>query len=234
LWLAVAALLTVGCRSPQDAVRPVIHTNDDRIVAMKAAPIVIVAEMGRAKLLPGKPRAVEKPPGIGGPDAPEVLLDLAEISAKVRLTLRGPEMNGFVFYTWVYHFGKHGGPRLFHPNLGSIHVMFLKRESGYLHTVGDYPNYDIEIASQLFPSFLAVWRTGYGQEADLVDHITAVLLKADLEEFPHVYADQRIRDLVELTGPTWFASQLDRLCQDLGNPAGRAEACRVLAEEYGR
>ncbi len=200
---------------------------------MNAAPIIIVAEMGRAKLLPGKPRAVEKPPGIGGPNLPEVLLDLAEISAKVRLTLRGPEMNDFVFYTWVYQFGKHGGPRLFHPNLGSVHVMFLKRESGYLHTVGDYPNYDIEIASQLFPSFLAVWGTGYGQESDLiVDHIAAGLLKADLEEFPHRYPDQNMNELWGLTGAAWFASQLDRLCHDVGNPAGRAEACRALAQEY--
>jgi hypothetical protein len=227
------ALVTVGCRSPRDVIRPVIQTSDDRIAAMKAAPIIIVAEMQRAKLLPGKPRAVEKPPGIGGPVAPEVLLDLAEISAKVRLTLRGPEMNDFVFYTWVYHFGKHGGPRLFHPDLGSVHVMFLKRESGYLHTVGDYPNYDIEIPSQLFPSFLAVWRTGYGQEADLVNHVAAVLLKADLEEFPQRHGDPRISDLTELAGPAWFASQLHRLCHDLGSPAGRAEACRLLAEAFG-
>jgi hypothetical protein len=231
----MSALVTVGCRSPRDVIRPVIHANDDRIAAMKAAPIVIVAEMHGVKLLPGEPRAVEKPQGIGGPVSPEVLLDLAEISAKVRLTLRGPELNDFVFYAWVYHFGTHGGPRLFQPNPGSVHVMFLKRESGYLHTVGDYPNYDIEIPSSLFPSFLAVWRTGYGQDANLVDRSVAVLLKSYFEiGFPEAspYPIVRTRELAQLTGPAWFASQLDRLCHDLGNPAGRAAACRVLTEEY--
>jgi len=50
-------------------------------------------------------------------------------------------MSDVTFYTWIWNSGMHGGPRLFHPNPGSVHVMFLRRESGYLHTVGDYPNY---------------------------------------------------------------------------------------------
>jgi hypothetical protein len=162
MWLAATALVTAGCQSPRDVIRPVIRKNDERVAAMKSAPIIVVTEIQGAKLLPGQPREVDKPPEIGGPNLPRILLDLAEVSAKARLTLRGPEMSNAAFYTWVYHFGKHGGPRLFHPQTGSFHIMFLQRESGYLHTVGDYPNYDLEIPSGSFPSFLSAWQTGYG------------------------------------------------------------------------
>lgn len=76
-----------------------------------------------------------------------------------------------------------GGLRLFHPQPGSVHVMFLKSDSGYLRTVGDDPNYDIEIPTQLLPSFLKVWRKGYGSESDLTNRIVAVLLKTYFESF---------------------------------------------------
>jgi hypothetical protein len=230
----VSAIVTVGCRSPRDVIRPVIHTNDDRISAIKSAPIIVVAEIQHARLLSDKPRLVEKPPNIGGPETPRIPLYLAEISARVALTVRGSEMSDITFYTWVWNSGMHGGPRLFHPQPGSVHVMFLQRDSRYLRTVGDYPNYDVEIPSRLFPSFLKVWRTGYGPEPDLVDRIVAVLLKTYFESSSRqevIYV--RTRELAQLTGPSWFASQLNRLCHDVENSAGRAQACAEFAVEYG-
>jgi hypothetical protein len=214
-------------------IRPVIHTNDDRIAAMKAAPIIIVAEIQQAKLLPGKPREVEKPPGIGGPNMVRIPLDLAEITAKVRLTLRGPEMNNVAFYAWVYHFGKHGGPRLFNPLPGSFHIMFLRRESGYLHTVGDYPNCDLVIPSPSFPSFLSDWQTGYGQESGLMERIAAVRLGAYLENVSpqDITPNFRIFELTELTSAPFVALQLSSHCQRLESQSLRAEACAELTQE---
>lgn len=200
---------------------------------MKAAPIVIVAEIQRAKLLPGEPRDVEKPPGIGGPDAPRIPLDLAEIPAKVRLTLRGTEMNDVTFYAWLYHFGKHGGPRLFNPQPGSFHIMFLRRESDYLHTVGDYPNYDLEIPSALFPSFLSAWQTGYGKESDLMERIVAVRFEAYLENVSpqNISSYFRVHELTELTSIPFVALQLSSHCQRLESQSLRAEACAELMQE---
>jgi hypothetical protein len=221
----------VGCRSPRDVIRPVIYDRKDRITAMKSAPIIVVAEIQHARLLPGKPLDVEKPPGIGGPVAPRIPLDLAEVSAKVHLTLQGSEMNDVEFYTWVYHFGKHGGPRLFHPQPGSFHIMFLQRESDYFHTVGDYPNYDLEVPSESFPSFLSIWQTGYGQESGLIERIVAVRLKAYLEGVSPPFPLFRIYELTDLTSPAFVAHQLNSLCQGLENQSARAQACVELTQE---
>jgi hypothetical protein len=176
---------------------------------------------------------VEKPPEIGGPNVPRILLDLAEISAKVRLILRGPEMNDADFYTWVYHFGKHGGARLFHPQTGSFHIMFLQRETRYLHTVGDYPNYDVEIPSASFPSFLSVWQTGFAQESDLMERVVAVRLKAYLETVSPQNVDPTfpVYELTELTSPAFVARQLASRCQALENQSGRAKACAQLMQQ---
>ena len=142
-------------------------------------------------------------------------------------------MNDADFYSWVYHFGKHGGPRLFSPQPGSFHIMFLRRESGYLHTVGDYPNYDLVIPSKSFPSFLSVWQTGYGQESDLMERIVAVRLKAYLENvsLQDIATFFRIYELAELTSPAFVASQINSYCQGQGNQPGRAQACAKLAQE---
>jgi hypothetical protein len=232
--LLVAAFVITGCRSSPEAIRPVIHTNEDRIAAMRSAPIILVAEIRAARLLPVETRAVEKPPGIGGPIAPRVLLDLAEVSAKVRLTMRGAEMEEITFYIWVYHFGKHGGPRLFHPQPGSFHVMFLRKESGFLHTVGDYPNYDLEIPAESFPILLSSSQTGYAQDGDLTRRIAAVSLKAYLES-PSVTefnTHSLIGDLTNLMGRPFVTGQLDSLCPrfDGKSPGGRV--CANWAEVF--
>jgi hypothetical protein len=112
---------------------------------MKSAPSIVVAEIQDVKFVSNEPREVDKPPGIGGPVVPRIPLYLARMSAKVMLTLRGTETHRVQFYSCVWASGKHGGPRLFHVSPGSVHVLFLRNDSGYLHTVGDYPSYDLEL-----------------------------------------------------------------------------------------
>ena len=144
-WWLVAALGAIGCQSPERILRPVIHSNkEERISAIRLAPIVPMVEI-QDHTLSRQPREVDKPPQIGGPMMPRIPLYLAKISAKVLLTLRGSLPDEIQFYSWVWSSGKHGGPRLFQPSPGSLHILFLHDESGYLHTVGDYPAYDLEI-----------------------------------------------------------------------------------------
>jgi len=234
--MLAVAFVTAGCQSSPEAIRPVIHTNEDRIAAMRSAPIILVAEIQGAKLLPGDPRAVDKPPNIGGPMAPRILLDLAEISATVRSTLRGAEMQQIVFYTWVYHFGKHGGPRLFHPWTGSFHVVFLRKESGHLHTVGDYPNYDLEIPAESIPLFLSLWHTGYAQASGLPERIAAVSLKAYLET-PSAMRSRTfspVSDLTDLTGRPFVKDQLNSLCPHLDHKSLGRQVCASWAEVLGQ
>lgn len=164
--LAVA-LLMASCNSPSRAIRPVIHARDeDKYQAMKSAPVIVLAEIVKAKLVSGA-REVEKPEGVGGPVTPTIPLHLAKISAKVLLTLRGTEGEAVEFYSWVWASGSHGGPRLFYVGPGSKHILFLREEGGYLHTVGDYPAYDLEISSVWLPEFQSEFKsTRYAKEAD--------------------------------------------------------------------
>jgi len=230
--LGAAGLLTVGCRSPWDVIRPAIQAKDqDRIAAMKSAPMIVVAEVEDTNVF-ARPRSVQKPMEIGGPIASNIPLHLAQVSAKVLLTLRGSEVSRMQFYSWVWASGKHGGPRLFSPSPGSVHTLFLKEDSSYLHTVGDYPAYDVEIRSQWVPAFLASWKAGYAQGAELIERIVAVRLKAELESIPTGRGEYWLdtEELAELTSQSFIASQLDSLCHVLTNPVGRVKACAALAE----
>ncbi len=164
--------------------------------------------------------------------APSIPLYLAEISATVLLTLRGAEIRQVRFYSWVWASGKHGGPRLFKPFAGSVHVLYLTKDSGYLHTVGDYPAYDLEVPTRSVPGFLANWQAGYQQGSGLIERIVAVELKSELEAIP-VEQDPRglnIAELQILTSPSFIASQLDLLCHGLRSPAGRSTACVLFAD----
>jgi len=137
LLIAAAAVLT-GCRSPWDDITPVMHAKQsDKIAALSSAPIIVLARIQDTNLF-GKPREVEKTPEVAGPLLPRIPLHLAMISTKVLLTLRGPDRPELEFYTWVWASEKHGGPRLFHCGPGSVHILFLREDSGYLRTVGDY------------------------------------------------------------------------------------------------
>jgi hypothetical protein len=229
-WLVATTLLIAGCRSPWDVIRPVIHEGDGRIAAIKSAPTILLVEIQHTKLFT-KPLEVEKPPTIGGPMVPRIPLYLAEISAKVLRTMRGGETGHIKFYSWVWASGKHGGPRLFHPLPGSAHVLFLKKDSGFLHTVGDYPNYDLEIPSGSLQKFLAEWDAGHGLGADLIKRIVGVVLEAELESIPQIslnFGD--FAELEELTSPPFMTRQLDSICHGLTSSIGRTEACAAFAQ----
>ena len=152
VFLAAVGAVTCGCRSPRDLLQPTISAPAARAIAMKTAPLIAVAEIQGTSVY-HQPRQVEKPDGVGGPMVPRIPLYLAKMSAKILLPLRGKEDGRITFYSWVWASGKHGGPRLFHPGKGSVHILFLKTESGYFHTVCDYPNCDLEISSR--------WSTGF-------------------------------------------------------------------------
>ncbi len=109
-------------------------------------------------------------------------------------------------------------------------------ESGYLHTVGDYPAYDLEIRSRWLPEFLASWRAGYEQGGSLIERIVAVRLKAELESLPALHTDLWLEtwELQDLTSASFIESQLDSLCQSVVNPVGREEACAAFAEKISK
>ena len=167
---------------------------------------------------------------------PKIPLCLAKISAKVLLPLRGLVPGHIQFYSWVWVSGKHGGPRLFHPSPGSVHVLVLGGESGYLHTVGDYPAYDLEIHSRSLPGFIAAWHAGYAQDGTLMERIVAVRLKAELESLlsRRAYVGRETWELQEFTSTSFIEGQLNSLCHSLSNPLGREEACAALAESISR
>jgi hypothetical protein len=179
---------------------------------------------------------------------PTIPLHLARITADVLLTLRGPVHNQVEFYSWVWASGSHGGPRLFSPNPGGIRVVFLRNEGRYLHTVGDYPSYDLELPSSWVPSLLSAWKSGQETLADPLERLVALRLRAEFEtqtveqlreDFGshgsrgsivrgHIVRDQY--DLVRLVGPVFVAGQIDSICRDSANPSARVTACFVSGE----
>ena len=231
-FLAAVGAVTCGCRSPRDLIQPTISAPAARAIAMKTAPLIVVAEIQGTSVY-DQPREVEKPDGVGGPMVPRIPLYLAKMSAKILLPMRGKEGGRITFYSWVWASGKHGGPRLFHPGQGSVHILFLKTDSGYLHTVCDYPNCDLEISSRWSTGFLDYWRTGYEQNLELPERIVAVRLKAEWESSKTDSSEywRDCYDLVEFTSPPFVVGQLNSLCNGLKNPLGRRLACSAYAEQ---
>jgi hypothetical protein len=213
---------------------------------MKSAPVILLIEVTTVKLTGGM-RIVEKPAEVGGPMTPTIPLYLARIRAKVMLTLRGPIRSSVEFYSWVWASGKHGGPRLFHPVPGSSHVIFLRQEGGYLHTVGDYPSYDLELRARWLPALLSGWNSDREPGADPLEHLVGLRLRAEFEglstsEFHAEFNDNvpirgdylvhDLPDLVRLVGPFFVATQLDDICRSSKNQFGRFAACSVTAREF--
>ena len=233
-WIVAASLVTAGCHSAQDAIVPLIPaTRSARVAAMKSAPVIVIAQIQSASLTSKRPREVEKPDGIGGPTVPRIPLYLAKITAKVMLTVRGAESKSIEFYSWVWASGKHGGPRLFHPYTGSVHFLFLTYDAGYLHTVCDYPNCDLQIGSKWSKALIETWRAGCAQNMELAERIVAVRLKAELAGVQDDLSDysRDMYDLVDLTSSSFVVGQLGSLCQSLTNPLGRKIACSAYAEQ---
>lgn len=232
--------LVAGCRSPARAIRPVIHAlQEDKYQAMKSAPIIVLAEVLNAGSA-SDVRNVEKPSGIGGPMSPTIPVMLMRVSARIVLSLRGNERGEIQFYSWRFAGPMHGGPRLFHVSPGSHHILFLRREGGYLHTVGDYPTYDVEIsqdarhAKQVLPTILAGLKPNSPNASDLFERIVTAQLKAELETvdcFCESFGFETWT-LAGLSSPFYVATVLDSFCREFPNPFGRFAACEATATEF--
>jgi hypothetical protein len=213
---------------------PVIHARaEDKLAAMKSASTIVVAQV-RETRLSSTFREVEKPLEVGGPMVPVIPLYLAKIAARPLLTIRGKAPPALEFFSWVWASGKHGGPRLFNAAPDYVHVFFLKEDSGFLHSVGDYPAYDLEIRSRWVPSFITNWNAGYGQGGDVMERIVAVRLKAELENIGESEGREYWLNTLELAGLTsrsFVAGYLNVLCNQLANPAGKAKACAAFTDE---
>jgi hypothetical protein len=213
----------------------VIHARgEDKYQAMKSAPLVVLAEIVSAELVRGAKR--RKAPGVGGPMTAIIPLHLAQISAKILLTLRGSERNTVRFYCWVWASGKHGGPRLFNRYPGSTHILFLGEEGRYPHTVGDYPAYDLDVPSSALPRFMSEWKSRQVSGSDVFEQIATVLLRTELKEAWFIrrnYWPENMADLIGLTSPFFIASKLDSFCRQFANPFGRFAACDATAREFG-
>jgi hypothetical protein len=229
--IVATTLAITGCRSPFSGIRPDISASDkQRIAAMKSAPIIVLAEIDDA-ILSSQSRQVAKPPGIGGPMMPSIPLHLATVTAKSLLVLRGTAPSRLRFYSWVWASGKHGGPRLFTTSNGDVHFLFLKKDSNYLRTVGDYLAYDIRLPVRLVAPFIAGWHSGYEHQRTAVERLVAVGLRAELENIRTGQTDYCLStaQLEELTSATFVTDQLNSLCESISNPVGRATACAESA-----
>jgi len=241
------ALLSGACGSTASAIRPVIYADDDKAsVAIRTAPVILLVRIAAVRMT-GDWRSVAKPPEVGGPIAPTIPLHLARINADVLLTVHGQARTTVEFYSWVWASGSHGGPRLFHPNPGGIRVIFLRDEGGYLHTVGDYPSYDLVLRSNWLPALLSAWKSGQMSDADAVQRLVALRLHAELEgltesQLREDFGDEGPRvnhhwvtdmyDLVRVAGPFFVVTQLDDLCLHSRNPSARFAACFVTAQYF--
>jgi hypothetical protein len=239
LGAAAAALAISACNSPVRTIRPVIHARpEDKYAAMKSAPVIVIAEVLDYKLISG-PHQVERPSDALNPRSSMIPLHLARMSANVLFSLRGGVNGKVQFYSWVWASGDHGGYRLFRPFPGYIHLLFLHFEGGYLHTVGDYPAYDLLIRRSLVPAISSRLMPSPGNPSDLFERIVAACITADLGSAPAVITRDDepadMEDLVGLTSPFYVASRLDSICRNFPNRFGRFAACMTTANEfYGR
>ena len=160
-----------------------------KLRAMKLAPVIVLAKVLDYKLITGA-REVEQPSDSFNPTR-MVPLHLAQISADAVLTLRGNVRGPMRFYSWVWASGKHGGERLFHPFPNYCHVLFLREEAGYLHTVGDYPAYDLEFSCNRLPAILSGLESNSGDGPDLLERLVTVFIKTELEAATAIYANSR-------------------------------------------
>jgi hypothetical protein len=233
--LAALALLASGCNSPARSIRPVIHAHqDDKYEAMKSAPIVVLAEVLDTRRASAN-REVGKPPGMAGPQSPTIPCALLRISARVMLSLRGDRQGTVQVYSWRWAGQMHGGPRLFSPNRGSFHVLFLRQEAGYLHTVGDYPTYDMAISPEAASGFRAELKSNPPSEPELSEGIVRASIIAELKRAGNPGGLEHWLDLdtlAGLTSPLYIASMLDAACRQFPNPLGQFAACLETARNF--
>jgi hypothetical protein len=126
-------------------------------------------------------------------------------------------------------------------------VIFLRPDGGYLHTVGDYPSYDLELFSRWLPALLSAWNSHADNGADPLEHLVALRFRAEFDglsdsqlrekvggegPIPKDYYLRDLPDLVRLVGPFFVATQLDDICRHSTNPSGRFAACFVTGQEF--
>ena len=199
---------------------------------MAAAPIIVIAQVHDV-IVSDEFREVDKPAEIGGPMVPQIRLYPTSMSATVLATLRGPHLGQIKIKAWVWASGKHGGPRLFSPAPGSVHVLFLKSDGVYLRTVGDYPHYDLPIRDRWLSGFIAAWDSDFAARAGLMERLVAVRLKAELDSIQSGGQDYWLNtsDLDELAGHDFVLKQLEAFCNGQhATHAGRIVACRAAAQ----
>lgn len=244
--LLLGAVAGSSCGTRAGAIRAVIHPDEEtRATAMRAAPVVAVVRMTGVRLT-GDERLVEKPPGTAGLQVDRIPLHLARMDAEVVLPVRGEAGQKVTFYSWVWNSGQHGGPRLFQPVPGSIHVMFLDREGEYWHTVGDYPYYDIPLRAEWVSAIVRAWEVGERREAEPLHRLTALRLQAELGVLTEVNLREAfgggsgmnlnwvsdLWDWIQVAGPLAVARELDGLCANAGNRATRVAACYLAANQF--
>lgn len=233
VWVVSAALLLSSCNSPARSIHPVIYDSDeDKYRAMASAQRIVLVKIEDTKLL-GDNRTLEMHQNVTGPMTFLIPLALARISAETLLTLRGELHPTLQLYSWVWKSGSHGGPRLFRPTPGTHRILFLRSESGYLHTVGDYPSYDLEIRPQWVPTIVADWNTD--PRVDIFERLAAIRLRTELNQATGIYRNYwspDMWDLIGLTSPFFIASQLDENCRHLENRFGRFAACEATGREF--
>lgn len=173
--------------------------------------------------------------------SPTIPVMLMRVSARVVLGLRGNEQGEIEFYTWRFAGPMHDGPRLFDVWSGSYHILFLRREGGYLHTVGDYPSYDVEIsrdarhAKQVLPTIISGLTPNSLNASDLFERIATAQLKAEFETvdcFCELLGGFETFTLAGLSSPFYVATVLDSFCREFPNPFGLFAACWATATEY--
>ena len=228
-----AALTSAACHSPSRVIRPVIHASEEeKYQAMKTAPVIVLAEVTGYELVSG-PKKVGKPADGRNP-AWMVPLYLARISADVKLALRGGLRGPIQLYSWVWASGQHGGERLFQPYPGYNHILFLRDEGGYLHTVGDYPHYDLEIRRNWLQEVAAGLQSVSPNGSDVFERIVAARLKAEFKTATVIspnYWPLDGDDLAGLTSPFYVASVLDSLCRESLNRFARFAACEAIGSQ---
>jgi hypothetical protein len=195
----------------------------------------MIAEMLDYKLVTG-PREVEEPGDAVNPKPRMVPLHLARMSANVLLPLRGGQRGTMQFYCWVWMSGKHGGARLFRPFPGYVHLLFLREQGGYLHTVGDYPAYDLVIPRHWLPAIAAGMQEKGDQAPDLFERLVAVLIRTEFEgDATGIWPNNEpssVEDLAGLTSPFYVASRLDSICRGSQNRIARLAACESTASLF--
>jgi hypothetical protein len=126
-------------------------------------------------------------------------------------------------------------------------VVFLRNEGRYLHTVGDYPSYDLELPSRWVPALLSGWKSGYESRADPLERLVALRFQAEFEvlsvgqlredfgsDGPRVnhHWATGLEDLFRIVGPFFVVTQLDSICHHSANPSARLAACFVSGEYF--